>query len=325
MLQPSSQGEARALVVDALLMAVVIFACIYAIMTAGLTVTYMTTKVPNFAYGSFVTVGVYVAYTLNKVYGVNPYYTIPGAFLLSGTVAVLMYVLVIRPLTRRGASLVSKMIATLAVDVTFVGIFGAYSSYLIWQFGNCCVDAKRFPLLGGDFFFAGLRGLFIITPLAVAGLAMFLYLLLNRTRFGVSMRASVENPSLAKILGVNVDRVYLIAWFLAGGLAGLAGPLFAMNNGGANDIGSGIIVAIFSAAVLGGLTSVMGGIIGGLIIGGGQLYFTYLGAQYLGNWFTNYQNGIPLLIMIITLLFFPQGLVAVNYRKLLGSKGKAHG
>jgi len=306
----------------------VIFACISALMTTGLTVTYLTTKVPNFAYGTLVAVGVYTAYTAERLGVFDPYTALPVAFLLSGLTAVAMYMAVLRPLTRRGASLVSKMIATLAIDVVFVGIFGIYTGYLITRYG--LIDAKSFYQLGGDGCFfgtvtsfgtcTGVRGLFVITPLAVAGLAAFLYYVLNRTKFGIAMRASIENPNLARILGINVERVYLFSWFIAGGLAGMAGPFYAMNLGGSDDVGTSIIVSIFASAVVGGLSSVFGAMVGGLIVGGGTILITSLGIKYIAGWFGSLQPGIPLAIMIIALLFFPKGLVAVDWKRLLGSR-----
>ncbi len=290
-------------------------------MTIGLTLTYLTTKVPNFAYGSFVAVGIYVAYTLNRVNGLSPYISIPVSFVLVGLTAVAVYVLVVRPLVRRGASLVSQMIATLAVDVVFVGIISIYASFILFRYG--LTDALKPPALG-DFSLLQIRGLLLTAPISLAVLAFLLFFLLNRTKFGIAMRASVENPDLGRVLGINVDRIYIVSWFLAGGLAGLSGPFFYMNNGGSTSIGSEIIVRIFAAAVLGGLASITGAILGGLIIGGGEIYLTFLGSSYIGNWFGGIQQGIPLVIMIATLLLFPRGLVSLNWKRIFHRGGSKH-
>src|SRR5207244_5069517 len=99
-------------------------------MAIGLTLTYLTTKVPNFAYGSFVTIGIYTALSFYSLYGISPYGALPVAFLVGCLSSVGMYLGILRTLARRGSSLVALMIATLAIDIAFVGIFGIYSDYL---------------------------------------------------------------------------------------------------------------------------------------------------------------------------------------------------
>ncbi len=246
----------------------------------GLTLTYMTTKVPNFAYGDMVLLGVYSSYATVKIYHSDPYVGSAVGFVVAGLVSMAMYLIVLRPLARRGASIVSLMIATFGVDIGFAGIFGIYTDYLT----NAYVfnDAKEFYTLGPDFSIAGYPGIDFAAPVAVAAVVLIIYLLLTRTKFGVAMRASIENPPLAKVLGINVDMVYTSSWFLAGGLAGFAGafltldlPLLSVNTG--NDL----IVGIFAASVLGGLTSIFGSAVGGLIIGGSELLMTiWLGSGF---------------------------------------------
>jgi branched-chain amino acid transport system permease protein len=297
------------------LISAVIYGSLFALMAIGLTLTYLTTKVPNFAYGSFVTIGIYVALTLSRLRGVNPYFSTPVSFVMGGLASLLMYVLVLRPLSRRGSSLVSLMIATFAVDVAFVGVFGIYSDYLTSKYGIS--DSKQFFQLPGDFSFGGLPGLFFSGPLLLAGITLGLFLLLTKSNFGVAMRASVENAPLAKILGINVERVYFASWFLAGAFAASAGSFYVLWLPSGIDTGTGIIVEIFAASILGGLTSVYGAVLGGLIIGGSEIIITSLGSQALGSWVAIYQKAIPLVLMVITRLVLPRGIVSIDFRKLL--------
>lgn len=257
-----------------------VYASLFALMAIGLTLTYMTTKVPNFAYGSFVTIGLYVNYTLVGVSHLDPYVGVGVSFLISGLASVAMYLGVLRPLAKRGSTLVSLMIATFGVDIGFIGVFGVYTDYL--QFRYKLLDAKQFYQLGPDFDIAGLRGIVIIAPLVLALLTVGLYLLFTRTKFGIAMRASVENPPLARVLGINVDRVYVVSWMFAGGFAGVAGALYTLWLPGGTSTGSNVIVEIFSSSVLGGLTSIFGAILGGLIIGGSEILATIGLAQGFG-------------------------------------------
>ena len=256
-------------------------------MAMGLTLTYMTTKVPNFAYGDMVVIGIYSAYTTVEVYGSNPYVGSLVGFVIAGLASVAMYLLVLRPLARRGSSIVSLMIATFGVDIGFAGVFGIYTDYL--SNAHPFLYPKEFYTLQGDFSLAGNPGINFSAPALMVVTILAVFLLLTRTRFGVAMRAAIENPPLAKVLGINVDFVYTISWFLAGGLAGLAGalltleyPLLSVNSG--NDI----IIAIFAASVLGGLTSIFGSAVGGLVIGASTSLMTI----WLGSGFGYVGTGI---------------------------------
>ena len=234
--------------VSPLLLDSVVYASLFGLMAVGLTLTYLTTKVPNFAYGSFVTIGSYTSFSVFRIDHVNPYFSVPLAFLLGALVSVAMYLGVLRMLARRGSSLVALMISTLAIDIAFVGIFGIYSDYLTSHYG--IVDSKNFFRLLADFSLYGLPGLFYTAPISLALVTTALFLFLTRTRFGVAMRASVENPSLARVLGIDVERTYVFAWFLAGGFASTAGSFSALWLQGGTTVGSGLIVGMFAASVL---------------------------------------------------------------------------
>jgi branched-chain amino acid transport system permease protein len=346
-------------------------------MALGLTLTYLTTKVPNFAYGSFVGIGVYTAYTLFKIQKVSPYYSTFFSFLLGAVASVLMYVIVLRPLARRGSSIVSLMIATFGVDIAFVGIFGIYTDYITVRYS--LGDAKSFYPLQADFSMLGTQGIVLTSPFALFLVSIGLYILLKKTKFGTAMRAAVENPSLAKILGVNVEAVYIFSWMLAGGLAGIAGSLYTLWLPGGTSTGSDLIVEIFASSILGGLSSIFGAVIGGLIIGVSEISLTNYLAQGFGFFGTlliivlliltgagllkrkrlrqkisgfilmaigiyiavdialglsfipvaqqlvsgfgpdaiAYQKGIPLMIMVVTLLLLPKGISSIEWKRIL--------
>jgi branched-chain amino acid transport system permease protein len=283
-------------------------------MAIGLTLTYLTTKVPNFAYGSFVTIGIYTTFSLNALDKLDPYLSTPVAFLVGAFSSVGMYLGILRVLARRGSSLVALMIATLALDIAFIGIFGIYTDYLYNHYQ--LIQSKSFYQLGGDFTLYGIPGLAFVAPISLVLLTVVLFILLTRTRFGIAMRASVENPSLARVVGIDVEKTYVFAWFLAGGFAALAGSFYTLWLPGSVDSGSKLIVEIFSASVLGGLASIYGAVLGGLIIGAREILVTDAGTRLFGSWVLVYQKGIPLVIMVITLLFLPQGLVSIDWANL---------
>ena len=304
-------------------------------MCVGLTVTYLTTKVPNFAVGDFATTGIYatsVAFILWNIK--SPYLATPIGFLFGGIVAVVMYLAVLRPLIRRGASLVMLMIATLAVDLIFTGADLLFIEETTKLYGRILGD-KGYTLYSiyalGDFRLFGEQGMLFVGPITVAGVTLALYLLLNKTKFGVAMRAAIENADLAKTVGINVEKVYLVSWFIAGGITGFAGGFFAITYLTQQGLALTLIVSIFAGSVLGGLSSIYGAIIGGFVIGVGQTYITgslilfvnALTHSSAGDQLNAFQLGIPLAIMIITLLIAPQGLTAVRWRRIFARANKS--
>ena len=293
----------------------IVYGSLFGMMAIGLTLTYITTRVPNFAYGSFVTIGLYTSYSLYRFVALPPYASAPIAFGIGGLASMAMYVGILRPLARRGSPLVSLMIATLALDIGFIGIYGIYANYLLYNIGF--IDSLSFTSLLADFSLFGVQGLVFTAPITLGLLTIGLFVLLTKTRFGIAMRASVENPSLARVLGINVEEVYTFAWFLAGGFAALSGTFYTLYSQGGIATGSGLIVEIFAASILGGLSSIYGATIGGIIIGAGENILTGAAAGVLGPWVLDYQKGIPLLMMIVTLLVFPRGLASVPWMRVL--------
>jgi len=301
-------------------------------MCVGLTLTYMTTKVPNFAHSNFVVFAIFSGASAFVFGGfTSPYLTVPVAALAGGAIAIVMYLLVLKPLTKRGANIVVLMIATLAISIVFdalvAAIFYTYLGRTYARFlankGYYLFNLNQLP----DFTVYGVKGILIMAPISLIVITLAITYLL-RTRFGIAMRAAIENPNLARILGINVERVYLISWFIAGALAGIGGGLFSIQSPSPPTTASNIIVDIFSGVVLGGIGSIYGGIIGGFIVGFSETYVIRLLTQFAdvtwgfaaGSQVAAFQKGIPLAIMIITLLVIPKGLTSIEWRKLLRSK-----
>jgi len=320
---------------DPILTNAITYGCLYGIMCVGLTLTYMTTKVPNFAHSNFVVFAIFAGATA-LIFGglVSSYDTLPIAFLSAGIIAVIMYLLVLKPLVARGANIVVLMIATFAVSIVmdavvaavfFTYLQGVYGRFLA-NHGYYLYDLNQLPdvLPNGARDIFGVKPIFVVAPVALVGVTVSIALLL-RTRFGVAMRAAIENPNLARVLGINVDRVYLVSWFIAGGLAGIGGSLYSIQAPAVPNTSSNIIVDIFAGVVLGGISSIYGGIVGGFVVGFSETYVISLLTNFVdstygyaaGSIVTSFQKGVPLAIMIIALLVIPKGLTSVDWRALL--------
>lgn len=306
-------------------------------LAVGLTLTYLTTKVPNFAHGSLAMVGAYSLFTIAAiVYGqqLNNYQLakplslgFTAAFIGGAVAGLLQYLLVLRPLQRRGSTPLGLMIATLGVDLILIGTLNIFADILrgMHPITGSARDwrLKAYVIQNVAGFSLGLWLSFGI----MIGSLLALYLLLTRTRFGIAMRASIENPALAQVLGVNVDLVNMVAWLLAGGLAGLAGGMMAFVQRINPATGSIEVVAVFAASIVGGLHSLLGAVIGGYVVGLSETLLTKILGDLTGVDLVAYKRAVPLIFIIVTLLVAPEGIMGVDWKrlakKMLGRSKKA--
>ncbi len=299
--------------VDPLFGGALIFASLLSLISIGLSLTYMTTNVPNFAHGSFAALGAYLTLTAVELWGGNPYQFLPFVLVIGGLAALVQYLLVFRPLIRKGVTIVGLMIATLAIEFILLSLLNIYADYLSTTFK---VRSRYFLLAIYDFQIAGNTGLLFVAPILVVVTATMLYLFLTKTKFGVAMRAAIEDPDLASVVGINVNLVYAVSWFISGGLGCLAGALLPLWFPGNTDMGSKIIVSVFAASIVGGLKSIYGALVGGFLIGFAEILGTNWLASQLGPWIIPYRPLIPLITIAITLLLAPQGLLGIDWRDL---------
>jgi len=299
--------------IDPIFSDAVIFASLLALLSIGLTLTYLTTRVPNFAHASFATVGVYIALVSTRVWDTGPYFAIPIAFAISGVIAVALYTLILKPLIRKGASQAIQMVATLAFDLIMIAILNITADYIVKTFR---VTSREFTLRSYDAEFMGLPLIVFAAPIAVAIIAITLHIMLRKTKFGIAMRAATQNPDLSGTVGINVKLIYGVSWFLGGGLAGIAGALMSLWFQGDPNLGPQLIPSVFAASIAGGFFSIYGAIAGGLLVGFTEVLGTRFLAGEFGSWLIAYRPLIPLIFIVVTLLLAPRGLAGINWSKL---------
>lgn len=291
----------------------IIFASLLALLSIGLTLTYLTTRVPNFAHASFATVGVYVALVASQVWKTSPYVAVPIAFVISGLVAVSLYVFILKPLIRKGAPQAIQMIATLAFDLIMIAILNITADYIVRTYQ---ITSREFSLRSYDAEFMGLPLLVLVAPVTVAALALILHAVLRRTKFGIAMRAATTNSDLAETVGINVKRVYSVSWMIGGGLAGIVGALMSLWFQGDPNLGPQIIPSIFAASIVGGFLSIYGAIAGGILVGLTEVLGTRFLAGEFGSWLIAYRPLIPLVFIVVTLMLAPRGIAGIDWSGL---------
>lgn len=307
---------------EVILTALVISAGI-ALAAAGITIIYMSTETFNFAHASFTTIGFFVVYNMLLVFGGSPYYYFIFAALFTGLVGVAVYLTVNRWLIQRGADMVTLMMSTLGVDLILFGLINQWADIIRDTIPGS--SPRNFLLRTIDYPVAEIAGttIYARVPISIAIVILViigLHTFLTKTKFGIAMRTTIENPTLARIMGVNTEMVYLTAWFLGGALAGLGGAVLSMIETGSPQVGVRYIVPLFAGSIVGGLYSVFGSLLGGFLIGLSQQIGIYLLSLGVGTFINAYKPVIPLVIMVVALLFFPEGLGALA-EKYLARRG----
>lgn len=231
---------------------------LYALVAVGLVVVYKATDVVNFAHGELVVLGAYVGYFAYAVWQV-PY---AAAFVVVFVVGAVVGMVTDRLFYRRliESSVVEVVMATVAVSIIIRS-----GARLLWG----SFSRPMPPLFGFD---AVAVGPVRVSPqaLAVCGIALVLIALFvplfRFTRLGKMMRATQQNRMAAAVVGVRVDSIFTVTWGIGCGLGAVTGLLLAPLVGANPDIGW-IVVKAFAAAILGGITSIGGGVVGGLLLG----------------------------------------------------------
>ncbi len=276
---------------------------LYALMALGLTLTLAVVKLPNFAHAELITVGAYVALVASYLGMNNLLLMLILCFIVTALVAVLSYTTVFRPLERRKPSIYTMILASFAL-----GLILRYILFLLVDRFDFFDKRIKIPL---EIWYQSktmiLTNIFFwVVPTTII-LIILLSLLLNYTNLGREMRAMADNASLARVQGIQVGRVYYFTWILAGGLAGVAGALWGIYTSINPLTGWLAILSVFAATVLGGMTSFVGTILGAYVVGLSENFVMQLLNHYFGLDFS-FKPAIPFIIIILVLLFRPQGL-----------------
>ncbi|ABL87495.1 amino acid/amide ABC transporter membrane protein 1, HAAT family [Pyrobaculum islandicum DSM 4184] len=291
----------------------VMYSSILALAAVGLTMTYITTKVPNFAHGAIMGVGTLTALALSQKFGISPYVAGLIALPFSIAISVVLYY-TLMPIYKRGASPTILMMASMAYNIIILGALNAIADYLgrIWG-----IFTRGYTLRSMDFNIGDFPGLAIIGPLSVALTSAVLYIFLVKTKLGIALRAAVENEELARSLGIDVDRAYLVAWIIAGVLAGYSGAVLTLYLSVEPDTGWMILANIFAASIAGGLSNIFGAVLGAFFMGFVEVPLaTYIASIVAIEPYVvlQYRPLLPLIAVALFLIIIPQGLTSLRRR-----------
>jgi len=275
---------------------------IYALVALGLALIYRSTRILNFAHGDIATAGTFFAFMLIG-FELPFAVTFLLALLFGAGLAMAFYFCVLIPAQRREANQLSQIILTMGLGLILQG--------LVAYFGGTEPQSFPFPLSDTTTYSFGAV---IISQLSLGtiGIGLFvcllLYLLVQKTRLGLAMRGTSENLPAAQTLGIPTRQILALSWGLAAMLGVLAGiflapsflldPFFMLEP----------FLKGFAAAILGGLNSLPGAIVGGIIIGVSES----LAGGYIS---VAFKNTLAFLIIILVLLVRPEGLLGKEFKE----------
>ncbi len=278
----------------------------YALMALGLTLTLAVIRLPNFAHSELITIGGYVALLTSMWISGSLPLILGLAFIISATVALVGHRTIYRPLGKLNPSTYTMILASFSL-----GLILRYLIFLLADRFDLFDKRIQVPLQvwyrGHNLILTNI--FFWVVPTAII-LMIILSLILNYTTLGREMRALANNLTLAKVLGIPVEQVHDLTWILAGGLAGVAGALWGIYTSLNPLLGWLAILSVFAATVLGGMTSFAGTILGAYVVALSENTLM----QLLNAWFGldfSFKPAIPFVIIILVLLFRPQGFTGL--------------
>jgi branched-chain amino acid transport system permease protein len=279
----------------------------------GVTVTYAILRFANFAHGEFIAWGAYLALIGSALLGALAgggvpigelsfgwplLLSTPLAMALTGLLALGLDRVLFRRLRRSGNAIAMVMAsfgASMALRSLLEFLFTSSPAYFSRDIQMAIPIVANIRATPDQIFLIALTAILVIA----------VHLLITRTPAGRAMRAVAENPALARVSGIDIDRVIRTAWLLAGALAAVAGVMLGVTVQIRPFMGFDLLLPLFAAAILGGIGSLPGAVFGGLIVGVSEA----ASVQFIG---AEFRAAVAFLILIAVLLVRPSGLFGIR-------------
>ena len=267
--------------------------CIYILMATGLNLIFGVMKIVNFAHGQLLMLGAYMCYWAWYMLGVNPYLAVLISMAIVSVIGAAVERLCFSPIV--GTSKLNEIFVSLGLIYIF-----DYTAVMLWT------DKPRSIVTPFEYSTLSLGIVaisfdWLIAIVVVSTILIFMFIILTKTKIGRAMRATSQNREAAMMMGINVKNVYTASFSLGSALAAAAGSLFGIIFSLDPYMGSLPAIIAFAIIILGGLGSIKGAIIGGLLYGIAENTATlFLG----GIW----RHAVAFAVLIVVLIVKPTGL-----------------
>jgi len=274
----------------------IIAGSIYSLVAIGYTMVYGVLKFINFAHGELAMIGAYITFVLLKLLGFPLIPSITISILCVALLGIMIEKIAYKPLREapRLAPLITAIAVSIFLQSVVLLILGARNKTLTVG------TSKGLMFLGA--YITPIQIVIIVTSIL---LMILLHLFLRHTKLGKAMRATSDDMTIASIVGIKVDRVISSVFGIGSALAAVAGILIAFETNLNPTMGFFIGLKAFAAAVVGGIGSVRGAMLGGFIIGFSENF---------GIWYipTGYKNSVAFIILVLVLLIRPSGIFGMK-------------
>ena len=268
--------------------------CIYVLLATGLNLVFGVMKLVNFAHGELLVIGAYTCYSITSRFGLNPYLSVFISMILIVPVGIAVERLCFRRVLRTNNKLNEIFVS--------LGLIYVFDNIVVLLWGD---KAKRI-ISPFEYFSISFGGLsigydWLIAILIVVFILCGLWVLITKTKMGMAMRATSQDGEAATLMGINIDKIYMFSFGLGSALAAASGALYGIMFPFNPYVGALPTIKAFAIIMLGGLGSVPGAVIGGLLYGiAEQTAIIALG----GIW----RDAIAFIMLAIVLIIRPTGL-----------------
>ena len=272
---------------------------IYALVAVGFSLVYSTHRFMHLAHGVSVTGAGYLLFMLFMIWNIPFSLAVVITLVVTAFLGYGMYQLVYFPLQQKNSSTVILLIASIALLILgeniILALFGAEVKAI------SLIETSQGMTIG-EAIITPLQVIIIVTSLI---LFVVLYFLLKKTKLGRNLRAVADNQQLAAIMGLNIKRIMIVSLIVGSMLGGVAGILIGLEQNINPTMGTKMMIKGFSGAVVGGILSVPGSIMGSYLIGL---------AENFGVWYlpSGFKDAIAFLLLFLFLLFKPSGLFGID-------------
>jgi branched-chain amino acid transport system permease protein len=282
----------------------------YALIAIGYTLVYGVLRLINFAHGDIMMVGAFMAFIFFKILGLNFYIAVTLSILVTAIVGVLTYLSAYKPLLDKNAPKISLLITAIGISFFLESLFnvianeylgGTYQAFYFPKFFSKIIHINSITI----------SILTIIVPILTILLLLLTLFILYKTKIGIAIRAIAFNMNTVKLMGADANKIIAFVFVFGSALAAIGGVAYAMAYPSIDPY-MGMLVGLkaFAAAVVGGIGSVTGAVIGGFILGFAEVAIPGFFPE-LGGW----KDAFAFILLIFVLLFKPTGIMGIDFER----------
>ena len=285
---------------------------LYGVVAMSFVLIYKATQVVNFAQGELLLVGAWVCWALLTKYQVPFWVGMPLTLVFMFVFGIAIQIVILRPMI--GEPIISVIMVT-------IGLSTVFQASLKWIFG---VNPQPFPQVftsqSVNLFGLQIQTVYVMSLVVSVAMMVGMAWFFRVSKYGLAMRATAFNQQVAQSLGISVKNVFAMAWAISATVSAVAGVVVAVVNGVSSGL-SAYGIKVFPAAILGGLDSIGGAVLGGIIIGLLENIAQYVDSEYL-HWGNLYEIA-PFYVLIIILMIKPYGLFGTQTSSGCNSDGRS--